>query len=313
MRRIGIFEFEKDALQFWNYLKEKGVDSSLEKEDSPHAWSIWVADEDSVSNAQTDMDLFLGNPSDPKFKIKNKLEKPDDAIEAKIPKKTAGFKQFDLRKQWQTQDRKVGTYTLSIIITSVLFFLFSGMGNLDSIVNPLKIDSRIMEGQLWRLITPIFIHFGPLHIFFNMWWLYDLGTQIEKRKGAKFFITFVLILAAVSNYCEFLYIEYYLQPPGELRELVANGVMTMSDVTTIGGMSGVIFGLGGYVWIKCKLDPADGFRLDPTIALIMFAFFLLGFTGIFDGYGTIANFCHAGGLIVGIAWGYASAYKWNRG
>jgi GlpG protein len=87
----------------------------------------------------------------------------------------------------------------------------------------------------------------------------------------------------------------------------------MTDLTTIGGMSGVIFGLGGYVWIKCKLDPADGFRLDPTIALIMFAFFLLGFTGIFDAYGTIANFCHAGGLIVGIAWGYASAYKWNRG
>ena len=313
MRRIGTFEFEKEALQFWNYLKEKGVDSSLEKEDSQNAWSIWVADEDSVPNAQTDMDLFLGNPNDPKFKIKSKLKKPDDEIEAKVPKKTAGFKQFDLRKQWQAQDRKVGTYTLSIIIASVLFFLFSGMGNLDSMVNPLKIDSRIMEGQLWRLITPIFIHFGPLHIFFNMWWLYDLGTQIEKRKGAKFFITFVLILAAVSNFCEFLYIEYFLQPHGELRELTASGAMTMTDLTTIGGMSGVIFGLGGYVWIKCKLDPADGFRLDPTIALIMFAFFLLGFTGIFDAYGTIANFCHAGGLIVGIAWGYASAYKWNRG
>ena len=316
MRRIGIFEFEKEALQFWNYLKEKGVDSSLEKEDSQNAWSIWVADEDSVLNAQTDMDLFLGNPGDPKFKIKNKLKKPGGAIEAKAQKKPSGFKQFDLKKQWQRQDRKVGTYTLSIIITSVLFYLISGAGTLDSMLDPIKIDSRIMEGQLWRLITPIFIHFNYIHIIFNMWWLYDLGTQIEKRKGAKFFITFVLILAAVSNYCEFLYIEHFLKPPEELREFIDSGVTSMSDLKTIGGMSGVIFGLGGYVWIKCKLDPADGFHLEPTIAIIMFALFLLGFTGIFDdpdNHGTIANFCHAGGLLVGVAWGYASAYKWNRG
>lgn len=303
MRRIGIFEFENEALQFWNYLKEKGVDSSLEKEDSQNAWSIWVADEDSVPNAQSDMDLFLGNPSNPKFKIKKKLKKPADVLEANIPKKTAGFKQFDLGKQWQIQDRKLGLYTLSLIIMSVFFFIISGMGTFDSIVNSLKPDYRIMEGQLWRLITPIFLHLNPIHILFNMYWFYDFGTQIEKRKGAKFFLTFVLILAAVSNFFEFAYLEYYI------------GVnKSQWDNITIGGMSGVVYGLGGYIWIKCKLDPADGFRLDPLIALVLFAWFLLGFTGIFDdSYGSIANFCHAGGLIVGLAWGYASAYKWNRG
>ena len=91
MRRIGIFEFEKEALQFWNYLKEKGVDSSLEKEDSQNAWSIWVADEDSVPNAQTDMDLFLGNPSDPKFKIKSKLKKTRRCNRSKNSKKDCRF------------------------------------------------------------------------------------------------------------------------------------------------------------------------------------------------------------------------------
>ena len=39
-------------------------------------------------------------------------------------------------------------------------------------------------------------------------------------------------------------------------------------------------------------------------------FFLLCFTGVF---GNIANLAHAGGLLVGIGWGFASAYKWNRG
>ena len=120
-----------------------------------------------------------------------------------------------------------------------------------------------------------------------MWWLYDLGTQIEYRKGSKFFLTFVILLAITSNLAQFF----------------ASG-------PNFGGMSGVVYGLFGYVWIKCKLDPGDGFRLDPTVAIIMFGFFFLCFTGVF---GNIANLAHAGGLALGIAWGYASALKWNRG
>ena len=60
-------------------------------------------------------------------------------------------------------------------------------------------------------------------------------------------------------------------------------------------MSGVVYGLFGYVWIKSKLDPGDGFQIDPTIAMIMFVFFVICFTGIFGG---VANWAHAGGLVV---------------
>ena len=120
-----------------------------------------------------------------------------------------------------------------------------------------------------------------------MWWLYDLGSQLEKKKVHKFLLTFIFILAVCSNLSQFLY-----------------------SGPNFGGMSGVIYGLFGYVWIKTKLDPADGFRLDPAVAMIMFGFFFLCFTGVF---GNIANLAHAGGLLVGIGWGFASAYKWNRG
>jgi len=42
----------------------------------------------------------------------------------------------------------------------------------------------------------------------------------------------------------------------------------------------------------------------------MFGFFLICFTGAMGG---IANWAHAGGLAVGLAWGYGSAYRWNQG
>ena len=286
MRRIGIFEIQKDALRFWNYLKEKGIDSSLEEE-SKSEWSIWVAEEDQVQPAQNDLKTFRENPLDQTYDVANPRSVPsfDDPVEK--PPKKSGFKQFDLRKQWSRQERKPGLFTLSIIITSVAVFLVSGMGQNPIISNPLKITSAVLDGQIWRLITPIFLHLSIFHIFFNMWWLYDLGSQIESKKGSKFFLTFVILLAVASNLSQYLY-----------------------SGPNFGGMSGVIYGLFGYVWIKCRFDPADGFQLDPTVAIIMFGFFFLCFFGIF---GNIANLAHAGWLVVGLAWGYASAFKWNRG
>ena len=183
-------------------------------------------------------------------------------------------------------------FPLPLIITSAAVFLLTDMGN-NKIIEKFLISakptglSEIFSGQFWRLFTPLFVHYSFIHILFNMFWLHDLGSQIERLKGSKFFITFALTLALFSNLLQFL----------------------MSG-PSFGGMSGVVYGLFGYVWIKCRLDPGDGFRIDPVIANIMFAWFLLCFTGI---VGSIANWAHAGGLLLGLAWGYGSALRWNRG
>ena len=290
MRRVGDFKTEKIALRFWTYLKKKGVESSLEQIDSGGVkeWEIWVADEDQLSFSLSLLNEFNSNPEDGKYDVSKKDEM--------LPKTSShkGFKQFNLGKKWRHNEQSPGTITLSLIITCVAVFLLSGMGKNTELVGDLFISEKIndglsefLSGQIWRVFTPIFLHFHIFHILFNMYWLHNLGSQIEKIKGAKFFISFVLIIALVSNLTQFFF----------------NG-------PAFGGMSGVVYGLFGYVWIKTRLDPADGFQLDPTIAIIMFGFFLICFTGAMGG---IANWAHAGGLAVGLAWGYGSAYRWNQG
>ncbi|MDA7822028.1 rhomboid family intramembrane serine protease [Opitutales bacterium] len=293
MRRVGDFNTEKQALRFWSYLKNQGIESSLEEGEGSQnsGWEIWVAEEDQVSSAFAFFEEFQANPEDQKYISTSQKEKE---VKPTHPTGSRGFKQFNLRDKWQRGDRYPGTMTLSLIITCVAVFLLSGMGRNTELMGGFFISEKVngelsefLAGEIWRVFTPIFLHFNFLHILFNMYWLHELGSQIERKKGPKFFISFILLIALVSNLVQFI-----LTGPA------------------FGGMSGVVYGLFGYVWVKTRLDPADGFRLDPMVAMIMFGFFLICFTGIFGG---IANWAHAGGLAVGLAWGYGSAYRWNHG
>ena len=291
MRKVGDFKLEKEALVFWSFLSKEKIDSSLEEKEGEEGYEIWISDEDQINQAIFHYQEFLKNHDDPKFKVKLKdKRKPESLPESK----KSGFKQYNLGNKWRSQEKSPGVVTLALIITSVAVFLISGMGKNTQIIGPFFISEEInggldeiISGQLWRLITPIFLHFNLLHILFNCMWLHSLGSQIEKKKGTKFFITFILCTAIVSN----------------LSQFVITG-------PAFGGMSGVVYGLFGYVWIKSRLDPGDGFYIDPVVAMIMLGFFLVCFTGAF---GSVANWAHAGGLIVGLGWGYGSAFKWNLG
>src|SRR6266404_2871624 len=64
---------------------------------------------------------------------------------------------------------------------------------------------EIRHGQIWRLFTPMFIHFNPLHIFFNMLWLRDLGSMIEGRQSSGLLAILVLVIAAGSNLAEYYF------------------------------------------------------------------------------------------------------------
>lgn len=150
----------------------------------------------------------------------------------------------------------------------------------------------IQQGQVHRLITPIFLHFMigafPIHLLFNMMWLWDQGGSIEKARSAWYLLVIVLITGLLSNFGQF-YISYLMNDP---------------YAQNFGGMSGVVYGLLGFNFIRRRFDPFFPMHVHPGLMQFMLLWLILGFTGLL---GNIANAAHLIGLISGGLLGFITA------
>ncbi|KAE9647453.1 rhomboid family intramembrane serine protease [Pseudomonas sp. PB106] len=137
----------------------------------------------------------------------------------------------------------------------------------------------LAAGQWWRLVTPMLIHFGILHLAMNGMWYWELGRRIESRQGSINLIGLTLLFSLVSNYAQFVW----------------------SGATLFGGLSGVLYGLLGHCWIFQLLSPNPAYRLPRGVLAMMLIWLLVCMSGLISviGFGEIANAAHVGGLLIG--------------
>ena len=84
--------------------------------------------------------------------------------------------------------------------------------------------AKIMQGEVWRLVTPIFLHDGLWHLAFNMLVLWWAGSRVEELYGKREFLFFYLASGTFANLVEFaLEASGVLQPA---RGLGASGAVT---------------------------------------------------------------------------------------
>ncbi len=287
MRSIGRLSNEDLATTFSEVLDGHGISNSI-KSTSAGDWEVWVDSEDQLEEAGQLLGLFEENPEHPDFGAAMREARRRRKV-AKEAKKHDRHKVMDRRAVWPTMDRaSFGRLTLALIVISVVVGLASQLGEDLTHIRLLLISEyiggfllEVTSGQVWRLVTPMFIHFGVLHLLFNMLWLKDLGGMIERVHGTLKLALMVLAISAAANLA-----QYLMAGP------------------RFGGMSGVVYGLLGYIWIRGKMDPGCGLFLHKSTWLMMLIWYGACWTGLM---GPIANWAHTAGLLMGLAWGAAAA------
>ena len=293
MRLIGRLDNELSASAFGDYLLAQGIENQIEFEKGD-GWGLWIRDEDKLERAAALLAEFRQDPARPQYRAQAKAAA---GLRAQQAKNEAAFQKRVRTRRALFQPLTgygFGVVTYGLIGISVVVSFLSNFGDNPQSISGLFISSPMVDqgqmwlpevrhGQVWRLLTPIFIHFGPWHILFNMLWLRDLGSMIEARQSPWQLALLVLVLALFPNLA-----QYYMHGP------------------MFGGMSGVVYGLLGYIWIRGKLDPGSGLYLHPTTVWMMIAWFVLCFTGLL---GPIANTVHAVGLGLGMALGFLSSLR----
>lgn len=189
---------------------------------------------------------------------------------------------LELIKQNEKEERQLLNFGkpfisyLFIVVQVIIFLLMEGSGgstNSETLVQwGAKINYLIAIGEWWRLITPIFLHIGFLHLAMNSFALYYVGPLIERIFGnGRFFV--IYLFAGFSG----VFASYLLSP------------------SLSAGASGAIFGCFGALLYFAWQFPKLFFRvMGWNVIIIIIINLIFGFT--IQG---IDNAGHIGGLVGG--------------
>ncbi len=181
-------------------------------------------------------------------------------------------------------------FTFAVIAISVLAYLGQILGTslLGGDILALygaKINSAILQGEIWRFITPVFLHGSVLHIGFNMYALYSLGSSLEQHYGHGRFAALYLLSGFAGNVVSFL----------------------MSQSPSYGA-STAVFGLVAaeivFIWKNKRLFRNARFALVNTIGIVVVNLII----GLSPG---IDNWGHIGGLLGGFAFAWFAGPVWR--
>ena len=314
MRQLTTLKDEASARRFTAWLLTQKIEARAESEKD--GWVIWVMDEDRLAAAKEQLAAYQADPNDARYRT---AEKDAAALEREEQQKRerAQKNMVDMSRRWGsgfTQPRSQ-PLVLTLILVCIVVFVLTDWGNqkgpgliatlqfcggaatenAEGLVIVQPVWREILAGEVWRLVTPMLIHFGIAHIIFNMMALYDFGGQVESRIKTGWFLLLVIGLAAFSNTAQVL-----------VDSLLRN-TTDYPKVGGFGGMSGVVYGLFGFVFMRAYVLEDRSYVLTPGTSLFAFGWLVLciarnfGGPDLGGGIGYVANTAHVSGLLAGMA------------
>jgi GlpG protein len=286
MRKLSEAATPREAERLIDQLLVANIEAQLRGEDP---WEVWVLDDRDMPAAKQQLEAFAAG--DVPEVGRRAAQIRERAVDEQINRNFV-----PVAERWRASTAMgFGPITAFLLVASLLTAFYSGLGEPATLtVQNLSIEpwdssepfGRVSSGEVWRLLTPMLVHFGLLHLLFNMSWLWSLGRQIEQVHGSLAMLALVLASAV----------------PGNVGQYLITG-------PNFGGMSGVVYGLFGFVWMQARYDPRRRYRLEDRTAALMMIWFVACATGLF---GPIANVGHGLGLVVGLIAGTPVYVKYLR-
>lgn len=307
MRLLKTFTEQAPCERLYSYLIVQGIPVEVHEEGS--GLSLWIKNEDQVPKAKEILAKFEENPNASEFAgheraAQQKLAE-QQAHRERVARNTMqpgrNWRQsssggFDLSRAFQETPIICFTLLIAILVfvapkfsfnlNAQPYLLFQTYGEIrgSQETGPLPTTLDLLPwSEPWRFLGPIFLHASVMHILFNCWCIWDFGRQIEQREGKWLTLLLIIFSGAASNTMQ---------------------AMLVSPL--FGGLSGVAYAMIGFVWMRLTMPAGQGYVLSPGTAVIAMIWLGLGFAQDLPGMNNMsgarmANFCHLGGLLAGVA------------
>src|ERR1700678_3604221 len=170
-------------------------------------------------------------------------------------------------------------------------------------------NNVLVNGEWWRIVTPMFVHVGILHLATNMWCLWNLGLLAEPLMGSFGVLAVYILTGAAGNLLSTFsgwvlygndWVRFHSTPGFEMTAVFPAGA----------GASGAVFGIAGALIVLLKsnrlpLPPLELKRLRKSVIYFAALNLVLGLSisggNLFLHSGLkIDNMAHLGGFGSGL-------------
>lgn len=264
---ITSFANPRIAQAFVDYMATQGVVLTIQQHTQT---DVWLADESRAQYVQDELQRFLDNPADPRYL----------AASWQSGNTHSGL-HYQRYPFLSTLKSNAGPFTWVITAACIaVFLLMSIVGDQAVMIWLAWPYDAELQFEVWRYFTHIFMHFSLMHILFNLLWWWYLGGMVEKRLGSGKLVVITVISALLSGF-----MQHKFGGPW------------------FGGLSGVVYALMGYAWLRGERDPQSGIFLQRGLILFSLIWLVAGWFNVFGM--SIANGAHMAGLVVGLAMAFA--------
>lgn len=139
-----------------------------------------------------------------------------------------------------------------------------------------EVGPTAFRGEPWRLFTATLPHIGPIHLLFNVYWLWVFGTLLEEVLGHARLLALIALFAVGSMAAEYA--------------IFGGGV----------GLSGVGYGLFGMLWVLSTRDRRFAGAVDARTVQSFALWFVFCIVSTYLKVFAVANVAHGVGALLGL-------------